>query len=150
MRNLIAAVLVTLAPALSSAGVYRSAAPPEVSLYTHYRAALIATGAALGGHVLPARGFRVTAIVMQTTAAASGAGNVTLRVTDGTRNCDAAVSCVTAGGGGFGDAGPKRFAPTTGTCDFPASALLTTSVVTSGCATTQPNVLITTPVGLWR
>lgn len=128
----------------------RPVVPAEATLFTFYRGAALAAAAGLGGHVLPSRGFRVTAFVAQSSAAGVGAGTVTLRISDGTNNCDAAADCVTTGLSAWGNTGPKRLRVTNGVCSFAPGAYLTATVLSTTCATTQPSITISSVVGFWQ
>jgi len=103
-------------------------------------------GVTYEGIVLPARPFTVVALRFYNSTASSGAGTTTLRVTDGTNNCDFAMSCAI-----FSGNIPIRQASTSGTCAFAASASLTYVDVSSTCATTQPAIKGTVDVeGNWQ
>jgi hypothetical protein len=80
-------------------------------------------------------GLIITNVTFYTSVVATGAGNTVLRISDGTNNCDATLSCTTVNN----TTGAKAATPT-GTCTFATGATLTASVQTAGCATTQPTL----------
>lgn len=144
----IVAALLCIAPQLAFAGGVERAVPaPEVTLWSSYRNSSMTTGGGLGGHKLPTTaGFRVDAITwFCTTAAGTATGTMTLRVTDGTNNCDAVVDCTTTD---VRATGTKRIA-TTGACAFAPGAALSASIQAQ-CLTAQPSVTGLDVVGFWN
>lgn len=138
-KTALAFVLALAASAASAQGVQRAVPQrEEVLIPAHIGAAVAASGNYGGG--VQADPVTVQAITMRvSTGGGGGAGNVVVRVSDGTNNCDATFACTGTGVTQVGASGPKR-AATTGACTFAASALLTVSVPTAGCTSTQPAV----------
>jgi hypothetical protein len=146
MRRLLL-VMAVVPFTVSAQGVARSQpAPEEILIPRHHNAAL--TTATFDGLVLPARGVTVSALTCRISAQSAGTGNTTVRVSDGTNNCDCVASCAGTGVSAFGDAGMKRVA-CSGGCTFAASAVLTMSV-TAGCGTTQATPTSLQIRGYWR
>lgn len=98
----------------------------------------------IGGGSLPARAFTVSAMRYRiSVAGAAGTTNATVRVTDGSNNCDASFACNTV-------AGNYRVA-TSGTCAFAASASLTYTVTSIGDCGPAPTLLGAVDIeGNWR
>lgn len=101
-----------------------------------------------GGHKLPARAFTVTGLSYLDTVASVGAGSAVWTITDGTNTCTATVTCAadaansanrvaTANGAGTG-------------CVYAASAALTLTLTTAGCATTQETFANVDIEGKWQ
>lgn len=122
-------------------------AASEHTLTVSYRNAALGAGVILGGHVLPStRPFTVSGVTWRNSAAAATAtGTMTLRVSDGTNNCDASVTCT---GTDVTATGIKRNA-SAGACTFAPSAALTVSVAVA-CGTAQPTVQNLDVVGYWQ
>lgn len=96
----------------------------------------VASAAVIGGFTLPARPYTVTDIGYYVgSPAASGAGTTTVRVSDGTNNCDFALNCASD----TNTIGPKIKAGS-GSCVYSASAAITVSITATTCATTQPTL----------
>jgi hypothetical protein len=137
-----AAFLFALVPSLTFAGgVQRSGLPrsTEVLLVSRNLGSPITATTFITTVLPPSGGFTVKAITARATIAATGAGTVTYRVSDGTSNCDCAASCTATGVAGYGDTGSKRHA-CAGACTFAANASLTLTVPTTTCASVQPSV----------
>lgn len=124
-------------------GYIASATP--VTLTSVYANA-VASAVTFGGAKLPARAFTATDIGTYVSSAAAGAGTTTVRVSDGTNNCDFAMDCAAD----TNTTGPKIKATTGGTCTFAASAALTVSITATTCATTQPTLKNIDVRGKWQ
>lgn len=132
-----ALLLLTLLPSLALAqGISRDVKPGEFLMMTRHLAVAITATTYQGTTTSSERSVKVSAVTMRLATPASGAGTVTFRISDGTRNCDCAISCTATGVAGLGDAGSKR-AACSGACAFPPSSLLTFSCASAGCATSQ-------------
>jgi hypothetical protein len=144
-----AGMVASSARAVAGSNVDNGAPPvPGPTTLSSFLVNGVVTAASYGGTVLPARAFLVQAVRFRVSVAASGAGTVTLRASDGTNNCDAAVSCALAT---TNTSLRQAAAPSAGSCTFPASATITYSVASSTCAVTQPLVLGTVDVeGTWQ
>jgi len=152
MKKLLAALAI-LAPALAlGQGVaYKPLIPEHTLLSWHFNVAAAtgtcpATGTGCAGHVLPARSFTVAGVATYVSVVSGGgAANTTIRVSDGSNNCDCNLACNTV----TNSTGAKR-ATCTGTCTFAPGALLTVNVQTAGCTTTQPTLRNVDIVGKWN
>lgn len=144
MRKNIAALLV-LAPSLAfGQGVSRARPPDEAMLFSRHMNTL-ASANPLQATALPLRGFTVARVTTYVTVVSGGgAGSTTFRVSDGTNNCDCAMTCATSQ-----STGPKGLA-CTGTCSFAPSASLTLSISATTCTTTQPTIMTIDVRGYWR
>lgn len=89
-----------------------------------------------GGGVAPAHDFEVSAVRFSIrTAGSGGSSNATIRISDGTSNCDCSFACNTA-------AGNQRIAcGTDANCDFEASDSMTVSVSSVGDCTVTTDIL---------
>jgi hypothetical protein len=140
MRRIALFAALLLAPLFADGqSLQRPRSAPEVVLTSRFINGAI-TAITLGGTKLPAdQGFRVSRVTFRTssTVNVTGGTTVTLRVTDGTNNCDCAKACT--GASGFSLTGQDAIC--TGTCSFAPGSSLTFSVTTAGCTTVQPSVL---------
>jgi len=139
------ALLFAMPTPAEAQGITRPFVQPETTLWSGWRNGATTGTALIGGHGLPSdRGFIVTAITMNvSTVGGGGAGTTVVRITDGTNNCDATFLCTATA-----SLGVKRSAAT-GTCSFPAGALLAGSFLSSTCTTTQPSINNADVVGKW-
>lgn len=124
---------------------YLTSKTPHVLIAAYPNAAVVA-GTTYAGVRLPvgrSEDFTVEQITFRISAAGSGGStNATIRVSDGTNNCDAVVACNTA-------AGVQTLAPT-GACAFLTNASLTLQVTSIGNCTTGPTVQNLNVVGVWQ
>lgn len=101
-----------------------------------------------GGFVVGSAATTLTRASFNVTSASGGgaAANTVITATDGTNTCTFSLPCTTSNAtGAFSVAGVNG----SGTgCAFAASAALTASVTTAGCATTQPTVSTLTILGV--
>lgn len=151
MRLLAAlASLLWITSSASAAGVSRPRPAPEAPLWTAWRNTALPAAAQLGGYVLPStRGVTMTALTAYVNVVSGGgAGNTVITITDGTNTCTATISCVATQ-----SLGAMRVALVNGAgtgCVYAPGAVLSASVTTAGCTTTQPSVLNLTYVAAWR
>ena len=99
----------------------------------------------IGAYLLPAHAFTVDQLLLEVLGTVgTGAGNLVIRISDGTRNCDTTCACSTT----CHTAGSKR--PTmSGTCAFPSSSQLTVTVQTQGCSQ-SPGIWNVSVEGRWQ
>lgn len=133
-------------PCVTAAAVTRHKAEGERPLITALRNAVLSASAGLGNYNLPAtEGFRVTQVSTRVNiASGGGAGNTVVRISDGIQDCDATLTCAASQ-----TTGNKQFT-LSGTCFFSPGALLQATVVTAGCTTTQPSVVMLVVAGYWQ
>lgn len=147
MRKIARFTVVALAVCAASAAlasVTRAPVTPEIVLWTWSRNIALANGTDLGGIVLPADPATITAASMKVSIAGGGGGGTTvLTLSDGGGNtCTATFTCAAT-------ATPAvyRVAAANGTgngCRFAPSAVVSGSVSTAGCTTTQPTAITIT------
>lgn len=130
-------------------GYVASAAPITLtSAYLGAAGTLLATGTVYGGHVVN-KPFTVTDVTMYVgTASTATVANTVFTITDGTNTCTATFACNTS----TNTTGAKTAATANGAgtgCVYAASAALSFSVTTQGCATaaTVKNIDV---VGKWQ
>jgi hypothetical protein len=152
MNKIALAVFLALLGTVASATLVTSySAPlPRVVLFPVYGIAGLAGGTVLGSTSLPdSRGFTIqTAEIHVYGASGGGAGNTVLTWTDGTNSCTGTWACTATN-----STGNKQgaLAGTAGSgCTFPAAAVVSASVTTAGCTTTQPSVRNLLAWGVYR
>lgn len=120
-----------------------------------------ASAALLGGYAMPGansigatkRPFTFTALSGAiTVASGGGAGTTVITLTDGTNTCTFTIPCNSAPPAGSNATGGIRIAATNGSgtgCVYPPGAIVTASVTTGTCTTTQPTIFDTFE-GYWQ
>jgi hypothetical protein len=111
-----------------------------------------AGAALLGGYALPGangvgpvkRPFTFVALTgAVTVASGGGAGTTVITLTDGTNTCTFTIPCNSAPPAGSNAQGGIRIAAVNGSgtgCVYPPGAVVTASVTTGTCTTTQPTI----------
>lgn len=112
------------------------------TLSSVYPNAAVTTGLVMGGAGLPGEsGFTVNGVGFYVSASGvGGSTNMTIRVSDGTTNCDFSIACNTA-------TGPKQLA--NAGCSYAAGATLTYSINTRGDCGTGATIKNIDVQGYW-
>lgn len=124
----------------------------EALLMSRHLGAAVAASTAYTRTMLPSeRGFLVSAVTAGVNAgpAASGAGTVVFRVTDGTNNCDCTANCTTTAPHFGSTYAPVRVA-CSGSCLFAPGASVALQTTTANCASTLPTVVSIDVRGYWQ
>lgn len=102
-----------------------------------------------GGYYQLEAPFRFTKMSFDiSTASGGGAGNTVLTVTDGTNTCTFTLACATSQSLGVYSAAATNGAGTG--CVYAAGAVISSTVTTAGCTTTQPTPRIIVFTGYWQ
>lgn len=139
MQKLVTVLTLVFATSVSAQGLTRDLKKtPEQLVGSVYVGAAV-TVQTYGGHKLPAdQGVTVTSVTAYVSVVSGGgASNTVFRISDGSNNCDATITCASTQ-----STGSKRIdgASLSGTCSFAAGSALTFAVQSSGCTTSQPAI----------
>lgn len=133
MRILTIALSLMLPGLAGAQGVTRVERPSRDQLLYLRTVGVLAAGTIAGWKAPPDRAIVLTRLTAYISGASGGgAGSTTIRVSDGTNNCDAVLPCASTN-----STGPKD-AAFAGACSFAPGAALTLSCTATTCTTTQP------------